>query len=94
MLVVGTMLLARRHAVAGVERAELRADGLSPSLAWADTQYTSDLWLRTLLFLTLFVTVFLIVIRDHVTPRRLVALAVTLLLAHGARLSITSPRSS
>ena len=60
LLVVGTMLLARRHVWLALNAASYGLTVLT-ILAWADTQYTSDLWLRTLLFLTLFLTVFLII---------------------------------
>ncbi len=80
VLVVGTMLLARRHVWLALNAASYGLTVLT-ILAWADTQYTSDLWLRTLLFLTLFLTVFLIVIRDTARLGGMSATATMLLLS-------------
>jgi uncharacterized membrane protein len=80
VLVIGTMLLARRHVWLALNAASYGLTVLT-ILAWADTQYTSDLWLRTLLFLTLFVTVFLIVLRDTSRVAGFSATATMLLLS-------------
>jgi uncharacterized membrane protein len=80
VLVVATMLLARHHLWLALNAASYVMTVFT-LLAWADTQYTSDLWLRTLLFLTLFVTMFLIILRETVKVSSVVAMAVVLLLA-------------
>ena len=80
VLVVGTMLLARRHLWLALNAASYFFTVLTV-LAWADTAYTSDLWFRTLLFLTLFVTVFLIILRETLRIEGMTAAATALLLS-------------
>lgn len=80
VLVGATMFLARRHLWYALNAASYLLTVLT-ILAWADTQYTGDVWLRTLLFLTLFVTIFLIILRDTLREGGVIAIAVALLLS-------------
>jgi uncharacterized membrane protein len=79
ILVVGTMLLARRHQWVAL-------NGLSYALTfvtilvWAVTEYSRDRWFATLLFLTAFIVLFLIILRETLrTPGILARLVVALL---------------
>ena len=79
ILVVGTMLLARRHQWVAL-------NGLSyvltfvTILVWAATEYSRDRWLVTLIFLTAFIILFLIILRETIrTPGILARLVVALL---------------
>jgi len=63
LLVIGTMVLSFRHQWLSLN--VLSYIGMFITVvAWAARFYTEDQWLRTLLFLTLFVVVFLIILRE------------------------------
>ncbi|HEX6210895.1 MAG TPA: DUF2339 domain-containing protein, partial [Methylomirabilota bacterium] len=68
LLVAGTMALARRHDWPALNALSFVATWLTIG-AWADTHYTSDLWLRTELFLTLFAALFVWLLRENVRRR-------------------------
>lgn len=97
VLVIGTMLLARRH-----EWVALNALGYVATcvtvMVWAATEYERDRWLVTLLFLTAFIALFLVILRETLrTPgvlsRLVVALLATSPLAyHVAATVITAAR--
>jgi uncharacterized membrane protein len=82
LLVVGTLLLAIRHQWLALNAISYVLTVITLA-AWAGRYYHDDLWLRTLLFLTLFCVLFLIILRaTHRTPG-LTARVVTALLATG-----------
>lgn len=82
LLVVGTLLLAVRHQWLGLNALSYLLT-LFTLVAWAGRYYDDDLWLRTLLFLTLFCVLFLIILRETARAPGLVARLITLLLATG-----------
>jgi uncharacterized membrane protein len=63
LLVAGTLFLAIRHHWLGLNALSYGLTVIT-LLAWAGTHYTADQWLRTLLFLTLFCVLFLIILRE------------------------------
>jgi uncharacterized membrane protein len=63
ILVVGTMLLSFRHQWPGLNALSY-AGTLITVVGWAGRYYTDPQWLRTLLFLTLFCVLFLIIMRE------------------------------
>jgi uncharacterized membrane protein len=63
VLVAGTLFLAIRHHWMGLNALSYGLTVIT-LLAWAATHYTADQWLRTLLFLTLFCVLFLIILRE------------------------------
>jgi hypothetical protein len=67
LLVLGTMVLSFRHQWLALNVLTY-AGTFVTVVAWAGRFYTADQWLRTLLFLTLFLTEFLIILRE--TGRR------------------------
>jgi uncharacterized membrane protein len=67
LLVLGTMVLSFRHQWLALNVLTYVGTFVTV-VAWAGRHYTDDQWLRTLLFLTLFLTVFLIILRE--TGRR------------------------
>jgi uncharacterized membrane protein len=80
VLVLGTMALARRHRW-------LALNGLSylltmlTVLVWSLTEYSRDRWLTTVLFLTAFVVLFLVILRETLRTPGLLARLVAALLA-------------
>ena len=63
LLVLGTMVLSFRHQWLALNVLTYTGTFVTV-VAWAGRFYTEDQWLRTLLFLTLFLTVFLIILRE------------------------------
>jgi uncharacterized membrane protein len=63
LLVFGTMVLSFRHQWLALNVVSYVGTFLTV-LAWAGRFYTDDQWLRTLLFLTLFAIMFLIILRE------------------------------
>jgi uncharacterized membrane protein len=63
ILVLGTMVLSFRHQWLALNVLTYIGTFVTV-VAWAGRFYTGDQWLRTLLFLTLFLTVFLIILRE------------------------------
>jgi uncharacterized membrane protein len=73
------MVLARQHHWVGLNALSYVATGLTV-MVWAVTEYERDRWLVTLLFLTAFVVLFLIILRETLrTPGVLSRLVVALL---------------
>ncbi len=95
MLVVGTLVLAMRHRWLGLNALSYVLTVLTLS-AWASRYYAPALWLRTVLFLTLFCVLFLIILRatrrtPGTTARLVTALLATApVLYHLAAISITA----
>ncbi len=63
LLVLGTMVLSFRHQWLALNVLTYIGTFVTV-VAWAGRFYTADQWLRTLLFLTLFLTMFLIILRE------------------------------
>jgi uncharacterized membrane protein len=63
LLVLGTMVLSFRHQWLALNVLTYIGTFVTV-VAWAGRFYTGDQWLRTLLFLTLFLTMFLIILRE------------------------------
>lgn len=82
LLVAGTLVLAVRHRWATLNALSYVFTVLT-IVAWTSRSYDDDLWLRTLLFLTLFCVLFLLILRVMVRTPGLAARLVTLLLASG-----------
>ena len=80
ILIIGTMLLAFRHQWP-LLNAISYVGTLITVVGWWGRFYTDDLWLRTLLFLTLFCVAFLIILRETRRSRLWSARAVTLFIA-------------
>jgi uncharacterized membrane protein len=95
LLVIGTLWLTLRHQWPALNALSY-AFTVITVVGWAATHYSSDQWLRTLLFLTLFVVLFLIVLRIIAGASGLLARLTVLLLStapllyHGAAVVITS----
>ena len=79
ILVIGTMLLSLRHQWPALNAISYIGTFLTV-VAWSGRFYTDALWLRTLLFLTLFCVAFLIILRETRRRRSLSARAVSGLL--------------
>jgi uncharacterized membrane protein len=78
-LVVGTMLLARRHQWLALNALSYVSTVLTV-LAWTATEYSRERWLPALLFLTAFVVLFLMILRETLrTPGVLSRIVVALL---------------
>ena len=82
LLVVGTLLLALRHQWLALNALSYALTFMTLT-AWAGRHYTADLWLRTLLFLTLFCVLFVIILRKTARTPGATARLVTALLATG-----------
>jgi uncharacterized membrane protein len=80
LLIAGTMLLARRHDWVALNALSYLFT-LATVAAWAGTHYRDRLWLRTVLFLTLYCVMFLQILRETRRAPTGVARAVALLLA-------------
>jgi uncharacterized membrane protein len=82
LLVMGTLALSLYHRWLGLNALSY-AGTLITVLAWTSRYYDDDLWLRTLLFLTLFCVCFLLILRAtrYSSGRRLRALRAFLLTA-------------
>jgi uncharacterized membrane protein len=95
LLVVGTLFLAIRHQWVGLNALSYVLT-VATLLGWAGRYYSDDVWLRTLLFLTLFCVLFLIILRETARVPGATAGIVTTLLAtapllyHIAAIVITS----
>ena len=96
-LVVGTLLLAFRHRWLALNALSYVLTFVT-LMAWAGRYYTEDVWLRTLLFLTLFCVLFLTILRETARASGPTARIVTALLAtaplfyHLAAVVITAAR--
>ena len=82
LLVCGTLVLSLRHHWLALNALSYLLT-LFTVVAWAGRYYDDDLWLRTLLFLTLFCVLFLIIMRAIGRTPGVVARLVWLLLATG-----------
>jgi uncharacterized membrane protein len=95
LLVVGTLLLALRHRWQALNALSYVLTFMTLS-AWAGRHYSDELWLRTLLFLTLFCVLFVIILRETARASGATARLVTAMLAtgpilyHGAAIVITA----
>ena len=95
LLVMGTLWLTLRHQWPGLNALSYVFTVITIA-GWAGTYYSSDQWLRTLLFLTLFVVLFLIILRIIAAASSLTARLTVLLLStapllyHVAAIVITS----
>ena len=82
LLVLGTLLLSLRHRWLALNAISYPLT-LFTLAAWAGRHYDDDLWLRTLLFLTLFCVLFVIIMRAIGRAPGVLARLVWLLLATG-----------
>lgn len=82
LLVLGTLLLSLRHRWLALNAISYPLT-LFTLAAWAGRHYDDDLWLRTLLFLTLFCVLFVIIMRAIWRAPGVLARLVWLLLATG-----------
>lgn len=80
VLVLGTMMLSFRHQWLALNVLSY-VGTLVSVIAWASAFYTSDQWLRTLLFLTLYCVAFLIILRESRRQVQISARATSALLA-------------
>ena len=80
ILIIGTMLLSFRHQWPTLNAISY-VGTLVTVIGWWGAFYTEDLWLRTLLFLTLFCVAFLIILRETRRSTLWSARAVTLFIA-------------
>ena len=95
LLVIGTLWLTLRHQWLGLNALSYAFTVITIA-GWAATHYSSDQWLRTLLFLTLFGVLFLIILRiiagapSLLAPLTVLLLATAPLLYHVAAVVITA----
>ena len=82
LLVVGTLLLALRHQWLALNALSYALTFMTLT-AWAGRHYAADLWLRTLLFFTLFCVLFVIILRKTAHTPGATARLVAALLATG-----------
>ncbi len=80
LLVGGTMVLSLRHRWLALNALSYIAT-LGVVVAWASSFYTDAQWLRTLLFLTLFCVLFLVILRETNRNKGVTARLVTTLLS-------------
>ena len=80
LLVGGTMMLSLRHQWLALNALSY-VSTVIVLLAWAGSYYTDSQWLRTLLFLTLFCVLFLVILRETNRSEGVTARIVTGLLA-------------